>query len=102
MATVASGAIGLALGNLQAFPPWPSWAWLLALALSCQVLGWLLVLVALRTGPAARTSSTLMLQPAVAVALAYFAFSEQPSLTQLIGAALLLAGVAVTAMPATA
>src|SRR4029078_11353400 len=42
-ATTLAG--GLAIGDLDLVPTWPGHAWLVTLALTSQILGWLLVLV---------------------------------------------------------
>ena len=64
------------------------------LALSSQVLGWLLISVSLPRLPALLTSIVLMLQPVSAVFLAALLLSEAPSSVQLLGVAIVIAGVA--------
>jgi drug/metabolite transporter (DMT)-like permease len=64
------------------------------LALSSQVLGWLLISVSLPRLPAALTSILLMLQPVSTVFLGAVLLSEAPSAVQLSGVAIVLAGVA--------
>jgi drug/metabolite transporter (DMT)-like permease len=86
---------GLAVGDLEWLPGAESQAWLVVLALSSQVLGWLLISVSLPRLPAAVTSILLMLQPVGAVALAALLLSESPSAVQLAGVAVVLGGVAV-------
>ena len=58
------------------------------LALSSQVLGWLLIAVSLPRLPAVGTSLLIMLQPVLAVILAAWLVEESPSLLQLAGAGL--------------
>ena len=65
------------------------------LALSSQVLGWLLISVSLPRLPAVLTSILLMLQPVATVFLGAVLLSEAPSAVQLAGVAVVLAGVAV-------
>ena len=65
---------------------------LLALALLIHVLGQGLIAYALRVLPAA-SSSTLLLQPLVATVAAWLVFSESLGALQLLGGAILLAGV---------
>jgi drug/metabolite transporter (DMT)-like permease len=94
-----SGAVfsilgGLVVGDLDWTPGLESQAWLVTLALSSQVLGWLLISVSLPRLPAVLTSILLMLQPAAAVLLAVLLLSESPSSVQLAGVAVVLAGVA--------
>ena len=65
------------------------------LALSSQVLGWLLISVSLPRLPAVLTSIVLMLQPVSTVFLGAMLLSESPSAVQLLGVAIVIAGVAV-------
>jgi drug/metabolite transporter (DMT)-like permease len=91
--TLASIAIGLPLGEVDLVPSWPAHGWLLALAVSSQVVGWLLISVTLPRLPAALTSVVLTLQPVGAVLLAMLLLQEAPSAVQLLGAAAILAGL---------
>lgn len=74
-------------------PTWPAHGWLLALALVCQVFGWLLITVALPRLPSLETSVMLLLQPMLTVLWAYLIFSEILSIVQWLGVALVLIGV---------
>jgi drug/metabolite transporter (DMT)-like permease len=84
---------GLVIGDAHLVPTWPSAGWLALLALSSQVLGWLLISSSLPRLPAALTSLLLTLQPLGSVGLAALIFAESPSPLQLIGVALVLAGL---------
>jgi drug/metabolite transporter (DMT)-like permease len=86
---------GIAVGDIQWAPGAESQAWLVLLALSSQVLGWLLISVSLPRLPALLTSIVLMLQPVSTVFLAALLLSEAPSSVQLAGVAIVIAGVAV-------
>jgi drug/metabolite transporter (DMT)-like permease len=95
-----SGAIfsalgGIVVGDIEWAPGMESQAWLVLLALSSQVLGWLLISVSLPRLPAVLTSILLMLQPVSTVFLAALLLSEAPSSVQLAGVAIVIAGVAV-------
>jgi drug/metabolite transporter (DMT)-like permease len=95
-----SGAVfsaigGIVVGDIQWAPGVESQAWLVLLALSSQVLGWLLISVSLPRLPAVLTSIVLMLQPVSTVFLAALLLSEAPSSVQLVGVAVVIAGVAV-------
>jgi drug/metabolite transporter (DMT)-like permease len=96
-ATAASAVVvavlGLALGELDALPPVEAQLWLVLLALSSQVLGWLLIALSLPRLPAVLTSVLLMLQPLLAVMFAALLVDERPSPLQLAGAGAILAGV---------
>ena len=58
-AAVFALVLGAALGDLHVVPSWPEHGWLLLLALSSQVMGWLLISISLPRLPAAVTSVTL-------------------------------------------
>ena len=81
-------------------PSWPAHAWLLTLALTSQVLGWLLITVSLPRLPAALTSVTLTIQPVGSVLLGVILLGEEPSGLQLVGVACILAGLLAIARPA--
>ena len=81
---------GLALGRADLVPSWPAHAWLVTLALSSQVLGWLLITVSLPRLPAALTSVTLTIQPVGSVLLGVVLLSEDPTALQLAGGACIL------------
>jgi drug/metabolite transporter (DMT)-like permease len=94
-----SGAVfsalgGIAVGDIDWVPGLESQAWLVLLALSSQVLGWLLISVSLPRLPALLTSIVLMLQPVSTVLLGAVILSEAPSAIQLLGVAIVIAGVA--------
>jgi drug/metabolite transporter (DMT)-like permease len=96
-ATLASALLiipaGLALGDLDFVPPPSAQAWLLLLALSSQVLGWLLITVSLPRLPAVVTSVLLTLQPVCSVLFAAILLGEDPSPLQLLGVAAILSGL---------
>lgn len=90
---LGSGAIGAVVGDLDLTPSWSATAWLVLLALSCQVLGWLLVSTSLPRLPAVVSSILLTFQPVCSVLLAALIVDENPSLLQLAGAGSILAGL---------
>ena len=67
------------------------------LALSSQVLGWLLISASLPRLPAAHTSLLLTIQPVGSVVLGALLFAEAPSGLQLVGVAAILAGLVMVA-----
>ena len=85
--------LGPVSGGLDLVPSWPAHGWLVLLALSSQVLGWLLISVSLPRVPAALTSVILLLQPVASVLLAAAVLDERPSPVQLLGCVIVLAGV---------
>jgi drug/metabolite transporter (DMT)-like permease len=93
-----SGAVfcaiaGVAIGDIDWAPSAESQAWLVVLALSSQVLGWMLISTSLPRLPAALTSILLMLQPVTSVLLGAVLLDESPSAIQLSGVAIVLAAV---------
>jgi len=93
VAALAAIVAGLALGKADLVPAWPSHAWLIVLAVTSQVLGWLLITVSLPRLPAALTSVTLTIQPVGSVLLGVVLLGEDPSGLQLAGVACILAGL---------
>jgi drug/metabolite transporter (DMT)-like permease len=91
-AAASAAVLGAALGEL-AVPDVRSLAWLVLLALTAQVVGWLLITSSLPRLPAAVTSVLLLAQPAGAVAVSAVVLGEAPTPVQLSGAAAILAGV---------
>jgi drug/metabolite transporter (DMT)-like permease len=91
---------GLVIGDAQLVPTWPGAGWLITLALTSQVLGWLLITSSLPRLPAAMTSLLLTVQPVGSVALAALIFAESPSPPQLGGVALVLAALLTATRPA--
>jgi drug/metabolite transporter (DMT)-like permease len=93
---------GLMLGDIDLVPSWPEHGWLVILALNSQVVGWLLISYALPRLPAIVTSVLLLLQPVSAVLLGVVLLGEEPSLLQLAGVGLVLAGIVVATVGDTA
>lgn len=92
-AAVLCTLVGIIIGDADLAPDWPGAGWLVVLALSSQVVGWLLITVSLPRLPAALTSLLLTVQPVCSVFLAALIFGESPSIVQLAGVALVLAGL---------
>jgi drug/metabolite transporter (DMT)-like permease len=90
--------VGLASGDLDFTPGLESQAWLVVLALSSQVLGWLLITISLPRLPAVATSLLLGVQPVAAVVFAAILLEEDPSPLQLVGAGAILAGLIVASV----
>lgn len=99
VAAVFSLVAGLVIGDVDVVPQWPSLGWLLLLALSSQVVGWLLISTSLPRLPAALTSVLLTVQPVGSVILGVIIFSESPSLLQLAGVACIFSGIVVATAP---
>ena len=93
VSAIAALAVAVVLGVDDLAPAWPSAAWLITLALSSQVLGWMLISVSLPRLPAALTSMILTIQPVGSVVLGIVLLREEPTVLQLAGAACILAGL---------
>jgi len=92
-ATAGVALWGLPTGRLDLTPGAAAQGWLIVLALSSQVLGWLLISISLPRLPAVATSILLTLQPVASVFLAALLIDESPSPVQLLGAAAILSGL---------
>jgi len=92
-ATVLCVIAGLIVGDADLTPGWPGVGWLIVLALTSQVLGWLLITISLPRLPAALTSLLLTVQPVGSVFLAALIFGESPTAVQLVGVAAVLAAL---------
>lgn len=100
-ATVGSVAFclvaGLVAGEADLVPTWPSVGWLVLLALSSQVFGWLLITGSMPRLPTATTSLILIAQPACTVVFAAIILGQIPSVAQLLGVVLVLCCLAAVA-----
>jgi drug/metabolite transporter (DMT)-like permease len=97
VAAVICVPAGFVIGDLDLVPSWPAHAWLVCLALTSQVLGWLLISISLPRLPAALTSLLLCIQPVGSVMLGVVLLGESPSLLQFGGVACIIAGLLVVA-----
>lgn len=93
-AAVVAALIGVVSGNLDLDLPVESHAWLLALALGPQVVGWLLIGYAMPRLPSASSSFVILLQPTLTLIWGRILFDEIASAVQYAGVALVLAGIA--------
>lgn len=99
VATVVCVAVGLVVGDARLAPRWPGAGWLATLALTSQVLGWLLITVSLPRLPAALTSLILTVQPIGSVLLGAVIFGESPSGLQVVGVLVVLGAVVGASAP---
>jgi drug/metabolite transporter (DMT)-like permease len=96
-AVAGSLVLGLALRDFRLGPAWPALGWLVLLALTSGVVGWLLLTVSLPRLAAWLGSALLLVQPAGSVLLGAVFLSERPTLAQLAGVVLMLGGVLIAA-----
>jgi drug/metabolite transporter (DMT)-like permease len=99
-ATVVAVLIGLIVGDADLTPGWPGIGWLIVLAMTSQVIGWLLITTSLPRLPAAITSLILIVQPVGSVGLAALILGESPSGLQLAGVGVVLSAVLIATRPA--
>ncbi len=92
-AAAASAVLGLILHDYRLGPAWPALGWLALLALTSQVIGWLLITISMPRLPAGMIGALLLVQPAGSVALSYAVLGERPSALQLAGVLMVLIGV---------
>ena len=97
-AAVISLVAGVPLGGIDLVPTWPAHGWLALLAISVQVVGWLLISVGLPRLPSAITSVILTVQPVGSVLLGVWLLAEAPSGLQLVGVAFIVAGLLVSTL----
>ena len=90
---VVAAVAGVAVGDVDFTPGPEAQAWLITLALSSQVVGWLLISVSLPRLPALLTAITLTLQPVASVFLGVVLLDEAPSALQLTGVGIVIAGI---------
>lgn len=96
-AAVGSLALGSVYGGIDFTPGWPAFGWLIALALSGQVIGWLLIGFALPRLNSGVGATLLLVQPIGAVAFGILLLHEQLGLWQAVGCALVVLVVWFTA-----
>lgn len=92
-AAIAAYVLGSVGTGIQLEFVWPGHGWLIALALTAQVAGWLLIGIALPRLPAAETATIILMQPALTMLWGALIFAERPSTIQVAGALVVLAGV---------
>ena len=90
---IVASVIGAVWGDARFIPVWPGAGWLITLALTSQVLGWMLITISLPRLPAALTSLLLMIQPIGSLILGAIIFGESPSTLQLLGVLVVLGAV---------
>jgi len=99
VAAVGALAAGAVLGEDRLTPSWPAHGWLALLALTSQVLGWLLITASLPRLPAALAAVLLTIQPVGSVLLGIAIFGEAPSALQVAGVVALLGGLLLVTRP---
>ena len=98
--TVGTAVATLVIGGVFASDfdlaiTWPAHGWILVLAITAQVIGWLLISRSLPQLPALDTSVLLLGQPMLAILWARLIYDESLGTSQWIGVALVLVGLVV-------
>ncbi|MEW6223770.1 MAG: DMT family transporter [Chloroflexota bacterium] len=91
---VVAGLFGAAAGDLDLVPALPAHAYLLALGVLSQSIGYLAIQVSLPRLPAVISSVLLLVQPVTTVVLGAVLLGEAPSTAQLAGVTLVVGGIA--------
>jgi drug/metabolite transporter (DMT)-like permease len=89
-----AGVFGAAIGDLDLVPSLPAHAYLLALGVLSQSVGYVAIQASLPKLPAVITSVLLLVQPVTTVILGALLLAEAPSGWQLVGVALVIGGIA--------
>jgi drug/metabolite transporter (DMT)-like permease len=108
---VLDATIGMTLGSLAFAAPfdprfsiaisWPAHGWLIAMALICQALAWILLGIALPRLPALETSVILLSQPIGTVAWGWLLLDERMSVIQAAGMLVMTVGIALLLVTGT-
>jgi drug/metabolite transporter (DMT)-like permease len=85
--------VGLFTGTLNVVPSWPEHGWLVLYAFTSQVIAYILIGRSLPLLPAMLTSMILLAQPIGTVVVGLLFLGETPSLLQLAGVGLIIAGL---------
>jgi drug/metabolite transporter (DMT)-like permease len=89
-ATTVAVAVGLVAHDLVVTPGLTTMGWLIAVTVTSQLLGWMLVAFYTPKVPSEVGSALLMLMPVGAVVLGALVLAERPSPLQLVGCAVVL------------
>lgn len=96
-ATVVAGVvcllIGPVVGGIDLTPNGASQFWMIMLAWTCQILGWLVITYGLGNLPASLGGIILLLQPAAGVLISAVVLGERPSVEQITGCLIILIGI---------
>lgn len=96
---VVAVLFGLFSRELDPVPHFPSHFWLIAVGITSQSIGYLIISISLPRLPAALTSIILLAQPVMTVGLGIVLLHEAPTASQLLGVVLVIGGIAVATVP---
>ncbi len=94
ISTAVSGIVGSAIGSwwgpIDLTPGWTAFGWLVALAISAQFVGWILLGRSLPRLAPEVGATLLLLQPVLAIGAAMLMLGERPTALQLLGCAIVV------------
>jgi drug/metabolite transporter (DMT)-like permease len=91
---LVAALFGTFVGDFDPVPSLPAHAYLIALGVTSQSIGYLLIQISLPRLPAVLTSAILLTQPVMTVLFAALLLGEAPSVGQVAGVALVVVGLA--------
>jgi drug/metabolite transporter (DMT)-like permease len=91
---LVAAVFGTIVGDFDPVPSLPSHAYLLALGVTSQSIGYILIQISLPRLPAVLTSAILLIQPVMTVLFAALLLGEAPSPGQITGVVLVVVGLA--------
>ncbi|MGY2702592.1 DMT family transporter [Nocardioides sp. HB32] len=97
-AAVVSAAVGALAGGLTLSPGWTAFGWLVLVAAVGQAPGWALVAVGSPRLTTAHAAALLLLTPVGALLLSVVLLDQVPTVLQVLGCALVVAGVLVQSL----
>nr|WP_237727088.1 DMT family transporter [Rhodococcus jostii] len=98
-AGISGSVVGSIWGGVDLTPGWDAMGWLVALALSGQVIGWMLIGFGLPKLPAEVGATLLLIQPVLAVMAGMMFLQERPTLIQGLGCAVVVTAVWMVSVP---
>jgi len=96
---VVAVIFGVVSGELDPIPHLPGHLWLILVGITSQSIGYLVISISLPRLPASLVSIILMVQPIATMVLAFILLQEVPSIGQLVGVFLIMAGVLLATVP---
>ena len=97
VSTAVCSVVGMGIvscwGTVDFTPGWTAMGWLLALALGCHVLGWVLIGVAVPKLPSEFGVTLLLMQPVLAALFSMIILNERPDVSRLLGCVVVIGAV---------
>lgn len=93
VAALSALVMGPFAGGIDLTPPASSQFWMITLAWTCGIVGWLVITYGLGRLPAALGGMTLLIQPAAGVLISAAIVDERPSIEQILGCIVIVFGI---------